>query len=122
VPEQTTAWLAIAELHIHRERKSSAVEALLEGRSHFRRRKCRAEAIRLLSRAREIDPSHFEVNLDLARLLAKTRSRPMARRILREIAPRCHRGELVRLRSIQFRLSPTPAAALRWLRAVLTGS
>jgi tetratricopeptide (TPR) repeat protein len=121
LPQQITAWLAIAELHVHRERRSSAVEALLEGRTHFRRRKHRPEAIRILARAREIDPTHFEVNLDLARLLSKTRSRPMARRILAELAPHCHRRQLLRLRAIQFRLSPTPAGALRWLRALIAG-
>jgi tetratricopeptide (TPR) repeat protein len=121
LPREITAWLAIAELHIHRDRQSSAVEVLLEARCHFRRRKHRPEAIRLLARAREIAPSHFEVNLDLARLLAKTDSRRMARRILAELAPHCHRRQLVRLRSAQFRLSPTPAAALRWLRALVTG-
>jgi tetratricopeptide (TPR) repeat protein len=121
LPRQITAWLAIAELHVHRERRSSAVEALLQGRSNFRRRKHRPEAIRLLARAREIDPTHFEVNLDLARLLSRTRSRAMARRILAELAPHCHRGQLVRLRAAQFRLSPTPAAALRWLRALVAG-
>ena len=65
LPREITAWLAISELHLHRDRRSSAVEVLLEGRVHFRRRRHRPEAIRLLAHARDIDPTHFEVNLDL---------------------------------------------------------
>lgn len=121
LPHEVGAWLAVAELHVQRDRPTSAVEALLEGRSHFRRRKHRPEAIRLLARAHEIDPSHFGATLDLAALLKKTGNRRIALQLLRDLAPRCHRGQLLRLRGVQFRLCPTPAAGLRWLRALLTG-
>jgi tetratricopeptide (TPR) repeat protein len=121
LPREVGAWLAIAELHVQRERSTSAVEALLEGRVHFRRRKHRPEAVRLLARAHEIDPSHFGAAVDLARLLQRTGNRRLARQLLRDLAPRCHRRQLLRLRAVQFRLCPTPAAGLRWFRALLTG-
>lgn len=122
MPRQVETWLAIADVEVERGRRRDAADALIEGRRHFRSRKRRPEAIRLLSRARTLDPTEFEAGLDLARLWRKTGSRAAARRMLAEMRLNVSgRRRVRRIRSAQFRLSPTPAAAYRWLRAILIG-
>lgn len=119
LPREVDVWLAIADLHVERERPAEAVKALLEGRSHFRARRWRPQAVRLLSRLRGIEPGRVDVGLDLARLLRKTGNRIGAKRILRELPRYCHRGQLRAVRAAELRLSPTPAALGRWMKAAL---
>ena len=121
VPRQPAAWLAIADLHRQRERPADAVEALLEGRSHLRKRRDRPDAIQLLAAVREIDPHHFPASLDLARLYAQRGDRRGAMGLLDGLLRRAHRTELRRIRALQFRMTPTPAALWRCLRALLFG-
>ena len=122
LPRRVEAWMAIGELHFDRHHKNDAVESLLEGRKHFRRRKDRASAMRLLSRARQIDPGHVEVGLDLARLWRKTGDRRAAVRLLEELMRVAHRNQRRRIRWAQFSVRSTPGTFLRWLGAVFGGA
>lgn len=122
LPRRVELWLAIAELHVERDRPSDATKALLEGRSHFRYRRHRSAAVRLLSRLRALDPGHVEAGLDLARLLRKSGNRLGAMRVLRELPPYCHRRQLRRVRGAELRLSPSPGALWRWVQALFSGA
>lgn len=120
MPRHVEAWLAIGDLEVDRGRQRDASQVLLEGRRHFRARKQRPEAIQLLGKARQLDPSNFEAGMDLARLWRKTGNRDSAQRLLRELRLLGGgRRRLVQVRAAELRLAPTPAAALRWLRALL---
>jgi tetratricopeptide (TPR) repeat protein len=116
LPRQVEAWLAIAEAHVEQGRGADAVQALLDGRLQFRSRKRRAEAIRLLSRAYQIEPMSLEPTLDLARLLRKTGDRRRAFAILESLRRRTPPSLRRRIRAGQLRIYPTPAALYRWLR------
>ncbi len=117
VPRERGAWFALSELELDRGRRQDAVGVLLEGRGFFGKKAHRQDALSLLHRARRIDPTHFEANLDLAGLLARQGSRPHARRILAELEPRAHGRNRRRLRWRQFRLDPGPRSAWRWISA-----
>lgn len=120
VPDEVSVWHALAELELARKRPPDAVAALLQGRRHFRSGRSQSEALSLLRRARRIDPTHFEANFDLAGLLMRGGAPVPARRILESLLPHANtRRERRRLRGRLFRLSPTPAAAWRWLAALL---
>jgi len=123
VPDEPSVWHALAELELERKRPPDAVDALLKGRRHFRSKRKRTEALSLLRRARRIDPTHFEANFDLAGLLIRDGVPGPARRMLESLAPHARtRRDRRRLRGRLFRLSPTPAAAWRWLAALFGGS
>jgi tetratricopeptide (TPR) repeat protein len=121
LPKRVEFWERIGQLEVKRERIPEAIRDLLEGSRHFRRKKERQSAIRLLRLAVKIEPWQFESTLKLAYLLSKSRARPEARRLY---AGLCERNRSVRLRKVRgamFRMSPSPSAALRWLRAALLG-
>ncbi|MFI5316071.1 MAG: tetratricopeptide repeat protein [Myxococcota bacterium] len=121
LPKRVELWERIGQLDIKRERAPEAIRDLLEGSRVFRRRSERQSAIRLLRMAVKIEPWQFESTLSLARLLAKAGAKPEARRLCEGL---CERNRAVRLRAVRgamFRMSPTPGAALRWLRAALRG-
>ncbi len=120
LPREIEVWETIARLQVDRERRADAVNALLEGRRYFRRRRLRLQAIRLLRQACEIEPWHFEATFDLARLLAKAGEKRQAEQLLNELAERVRGRNLRRIRGALFRISPSPAAAWRWLRAAIT--
>jgi tetratricopeptide (TPR) repeat protein len=123
LPDEISVWHALAELELERKRPPDAVAALLKGRRNFRSKRQRAEALSLLRRARQIDPTHFEANFELAALLIREGAPGPARRILEALAPHTRtRRERRRLRGRLFRLSPTPGAAWRWLAACFGGS
>jgi tetratricopeptide (TPR) repeat protein len=111
-------WLELSELEVKRGRPVDAVKALLDGSRHFRSRKTRGDALTLLQQARKIQPNAFEPNYQLAGMLSSIGARDRALRILRELAPRARGRDLRRLRLRLFVLSPTPAAAWRWVAAV----
>jgi predicted Zn-dependent protease len=120
LPRESAVWLEIAELEVRRGRRADAVVALATGRSHLRSRRERQTAIRLLERARELDPAAVEIGLDLAGLLAKTGARARASELLETLA-RGKRGHVLRrVRGRQLRLSPGPVAVWRWLRSLST--
>ncbi len=110
--------MAIGDLHFERGRKTDAVESLLEGRKHLRRRRDRPSAMRLLSRARQIDPGHVDVGLDLASLWHKTGDRRGAMRLLEELVRVSHRSQRRRVRWAQLFLNVTPATFWRYVRSL----
>ena len=118
-PREVEVWEAIARLQVDRERPADAVKALLEGRRHLRNRQGRLEAIRLLRKACEIEPGHFEATYELARLLAKAGDKEEARRLLNGLAERVWGRNLRRVCGALFRMSPNPATAWRWLCAAI---
>ncbi len=120
LPLKVQVWEAIAKLQVRLRRRPDAVKSLLEGRRHFRGRKHRAEALRLLIRAREVDPTDYDATLDLARLIGRS-NRAESTRLFEAVAASCRGRKLRRVRGAQFRVMPTPRVAWRWLRALLLG-
>lgn len=121
LPTRAELWLTLAELNVKRGRKADAVKACLEGRRRFRRLTQHQQAGQLLARVLDIEPLHLEATLDLARLRRRTGLKDEARRLLHGIAVRNTGPALRRIRGAQLRLSPTPAALGRWLRAAVAG-
>jgi tetratricopeptide (TPR) repeat protein len=119
LPRELAAWEAAADLQREKGRRAEAAQTLLEARGHFRRRDLQPKAIYLLRRVRQIEPWHVEVVLDLVRLLARTRQREEALRLLEGLGSRSSGPELRRVRVAEFRLSPGFRRAWRWLRAAL---
>lgn len=121
LPAKVDLWLTLADLNLRRQRKADAFKACLDGRRHFPGLAQHHQAGQLLRRALEIEPFHVETTLDLARVLRRTGQREEATRLLRGIAVRNRGRPLRRIRGAQVRLSPTPAALWRWLRAAVAG-
>lgn len=120
LPRKSELWLALAELELKRGRRADAVEALASGARGLRGRKERAQAIRLLERAHQLDPAAFEVSFELAGRLAQAgkRERERALALLEELAAKRKGRLLRRVRGRQLYLAPGPGAALRWFRAL----
>jgi tetratricopeptide (TPR) repeat protein len=114
---ERAVWEELASAEQQRGRPIDAHRALLEGRARFRGRRDRAEAIRLLLRARELAPKHFEGNFDLAGLLASAGRPAEASRILAELAGTAHGSKLRRVRRRQLLLRPSGAAFWRYLKS-----
>jgi tetratricopeptide (TPR) repeat protein len=119
IPREIEAWEAVTRLQVNRRLRADAVKTLINGHRHFRHRKRRQKAIRLLYKAKEIDPWHFEVTLNLARLLVKTGERKRALQLLNELAEREQGCKLRRICGALVRISPTPVSIGRWLRVAL---
>ncbi len=114
--DEADLWRGLSELELARKRRPDAVAALLEGASHFQHRRTRDTALSLVQAARKIDPDGFEPNLALGRLLARAGARDRAKRLLEGLALRTGGKQRRQVRALLFRISPTPAAAWRWLR------
>lgn len=121
LPRSVELWETISGLYLARSRRADAIGALLEARTHFRRRKHRPIAIRLLRGAVRIEPWHLEATLDLARLLAKSGASKEADRLYQGLCEHKRGTHLRRVRGAMFRRSPTPAALWRWMRAAFRG-
>jgi tetratricopeptide (TPR) repeat protein len=121
LPKRVELWERLAQLDVKRERPPEAIRDLLDGASHFRKRKERQSAIRLLRLAVKIEPFQFEATLRLAGLLAKSGARPEARKLYAGLCEKNRAKRLRKIRAAMFRMSPTPAAGWRWLRAALRG-
>ena len=119
LPREEEVWLGLADLEVKRGRRTDAVQTLLSGRRYFRSRADRPRAVRLLVRARELDPACFEAGFDLAGLLARSGQRARSLRLLEQLAARASGRDLRRVRARQLCLSPTPRSAWRWLGAWL---
>jgi tetratricopeptide (TPR) repeat protein len=122
LPRRLEVWLAIADIERKRGRKREAIQALIEGRRRCRARSLRPEAIHLLRHARQIEAWNPDVVIDLARLLSKTDQKDEARMLLTGMAERSRGRTLRRVRATQWRNSPTPGHAWRWLCAAVGGS
>lgn len=116
LPREVSMWREIAALELERGRRADAVAALLEGRRNFRRRKHREQALALLWAARKIDPTHLELNLDLALVLGRGGAGARGAALLEEVVP-VHAAWETRIRARQFRVAPAPGSAWRWLLA-----
>ena len=83
----------------------------MRGRGH------RAEAIALLRAARDLDPGDIDVDLDLARELARSRQQAEARYILAQVAEDAEGRARRRVRGLLWRLDPSLRHSLAWLVA-----
>jgi tetratricopeptide (TPR) repeat protein len=113
-------WLALGDLEVERGRPIDAVNTLVEGARNLRSRRTQEQALTLLQRARKIQPGAFEPSFELANLLVRAGARDRALKVLRDLVPRARGRQLRRLRRRLFFLSPTPAAAWRWLVAAFS--
>jgi tetratricopeptide (TPR) repeat protein len=120
-PHQIEFWQEIIDLQRAQGRKADAVNTLLEARKAFRGRALRSQAACLLEQLIELEPQNHKARLELAVLSAKLGKAEEARESLEALAASSRNGQLRRVRGAQFRLSPTPATAWRWLRAALLG-
>jgi len=116
LPHRIEAWQCIARLASQRGRSADAVEALLEGRRHFRFHSQRQEAVALLRRAHELAPERPEIALDLARMLARTRQQGEAYMLLEGLASRSRGRTLRSVRGTQWRIWPTLRHTWWWIR------
>lgn len=121
MPAEVGLWERIAKLNLERNRKADAIKTLIEGSRKFRKKALKPQRIRLLRKAFEIEPWHFQVSYDLAKLLAKNSERKEARDILAELCRRVHHGKLRKARRALFFISPNLPNALGWLRAFVSG-
>jgi hypothetical protein len=121
MPKRVEMWERIAQLDVKRERNPEAIRDLLDGAKKFRGRKERQSAIRLLRMATKIEPWQFEATMSLAKLLRKEGARPEARKLYDGLVQRNRALRLRKVRAAMFRMSPTPGAAWRWLRAAVRG-
>jgi len=117
LPHQVEAWQWVAKLELKRGARDAAIGALLEGRTKFRSRRSRPEAIALLREARSIEPWRLDVVLDLVRLLRRSGQSPEAQWILRQLAEKTEGRELRIVRGAQWRIEPSLKHSWYWLRA-----
>lgn len=122
-PQHANVWKSLAALETERKRRPDAVAVLVEGSRHFRSRARKQDGFELLTRARSMDPTHFDASFELADLTwRRGGGARVARRLLESLVPHARtRRDRRRLRARQLRLCPTPAAAGRWLAALFGG-
>lgn len=116
VPHEFDAWRLCAELQLKLDRPESAFETLLDGRMHFGTPRTRAQAIALLTRARDIEPWDDHLLLDLAELYAANDQSDLALELLATLSCRTTGALLRRVRLLQLRLTLSIRFAFLWLR------
>jgi len=114
-PDERRLWDRIADLHETRDRKADAVAVLFGGAKRMTKARKRDGAVILLRRARELDRSHLEVGLLLARLLKKMKKRDEAKGILESLVPLTSGKSRRRVRGAMFRLAPGFGTLWRWI-------
>lgn len=117
LPHRADVWLELAGRIADRGQPVDARSVLIEGRSHFRGRRRRADAIALLRRAYALEPDDVAVGLDLARQLARQGDRAPAERLLARLAE-ANPGRQRRLRFEIFRIARDGPSLLGWIRAL----
>lgn len=117
LPRSFEAWRELARLELRRQRPDQACRILLDGSRRMRRRSRRGEAIVLLRDAREIEPWHPAVVLELSRLLAKQGDSAEALFLLDHLDSRVQGTELRAVRARAWRIEPSLRHTWRWLRA-----
>lgn len=117
-PTEVVIWEAIADLQLQRQRRADAFGALLEGRAKMRGRRLRSHAIALLKRACVIEPGAVDPQIDLAKLLARTRQRAKACAMLDRLAACCQGRDRRRALGARLWIAPTPVGFFRWCGAV----
>jgi tetratricopeptide (TPR) repeat protein len=121
-PLQVSLWQQMAQLHVSKGKRVEAVKTLLRGRFHFRRKADRPGAITLLREVLALDPTLFEVKLDLGLQLARENQKSEAMELLNPMLLDVRdRRQLRRLRWTLLRVSPSMGAWGRWLRALMLG-
>ncbi len=121
-PRQLELWRQLAQLERSKGHRVDALKTLLRGRLHFRRKDEARQAITLLREALDLEPTLFEVKLDLALQHAHLRQRAEAMTLLNPMLLDARdRRQLRRLRWTMLRVSPSMGAWGRWLRAALLG-
>jgi len=121
LPRHREAWTRLADAELKRNRTVDAHGVLLEGAGQLQGRRDVADAILLLRRAHKLAPRDFRTNYELAGALARSGAQRPAQALLEEMVAWTRGAPLRRVRGRQLRLSPTPGAFWRWLRAALTG-
>ncbi len=116
VPFEFEAWRLCAELQIKLNRPDGAFETLVDGRMNFGGPHSRAQAIALLTRAREIEPWDDHLLLDLAKLYADNDQADLALELLSTLACRVSGRMLRRVRLLQLRLTLSLRYLLLWAR------
>ncbi|HEB90848.1 MAG TPA: tetratricopeptide repeat protein [Deltaproteobacteria bacterium] len=116
VPHEFEAWRLCAELQIKMNRPDGAFETLVDGRMNFGSPHSRAQAIALLTRAREIEPWDDHLLLDLAGLYAENDQADLALELLSTLACRVSGSLLRRVRLLQLRLTLSPRYLFLWIR------
>ena len=117
MPCEFEAWRLCAELQLKMKRPDGAFETLVDGRMNFGRPRSRAQAIALLTRAREIEPWDHHLLLDLASLYAAHDQADLALEVLSTLSCRVSGAMLRRVRLLQLRLTLSPRFVYLWLRS-----
>jgi len=121
LPRLPELWLMIARLQCARGKPDEALRVLREGRSKFRRRRDRSQAIHLLRTLQDVEPWNPATVHDLARLLWRTHQRAEAQLLLESLAQRSAGALLRRTRWLIFRISRRPGHAWLWVRSLRRG-
>lgn len=117
VPFEFEAWRLCAELQLKMKRPNGAFETLVDGRMNFGGPRSRAQAIALLTRAREIEPWDDHLLLDLANLYTANDQADLALELLSTLSCRVGGAMLRRVRLLQLRLTLSFRFVYLWLRA-----
>ncbi|MBW2501102.1 MAG: hypothetical protein JRF61_27780 [Deltaproteobacteria bacterium] len=117
LPRCFEAWRELARVELRQQRPDQACRFLLAGSRRMRGRRRRGEAIVLLRDAREIDPWHVGVVVELSRLLAKQGDSAEALFLLDHLDSRVEGAELRAVRARTWRIEPSLLHTWRWLRA-----
>lgn len=118
LPYEFEAWRLCAELQLKMKRPDGAFETLVDGRMNFGTPRSRAQAIALLTRAREIEPWDDHLLLDLATLYTANDQADLALELLSTLSCRVHGAMLRRVRLLQLRLTLSFRFFYLWLRAI----
>lgn len=117
VPGEFEAWRLCADLLVKLKRHEEAFETLLDGRTHFTHAPQHAQAIALLTRAREIEPWDGFLLLDLAQLYAAQDQTELALELLSTLACRVEGADLRRVRWLQFTLTFSARHLGLWMKS-----
>lgn len=117
LPTECDAWRMCASLERRLGRPSHALEALLEGRRHFRSALHRDEAISLLDLARKIDPWDPHIVIDLSALLNQVGQTTRALGMLEELIARCSETDLSSALAARARITWSPRHVWSWLES-----
>jgi tetratricopeptide (TPR) repeat protein len=122
VPSEFEAWRLCAELQLKMNRTDGAFETLVDGRMNFGGPHTRAQAIALLTRAREIEPWDDHLLLDLAKLYTANDQADLALELLSTLSCRVGGPMLRRVRLLQFRLTLSSRYLYLWVRGFGTSA
>jgi len=116
-PREAELWEVLGRLHQERGRRADAVKALLAGAGHFKKKKERPTAVKLLQQALACDELHLDAAVALARLLKADGDGAAARKLLDDLRGKLRGPAQKRLHAARFKLFPGVGTLWRWLRA-----